>query len=279
MFLNKTFPYNPSFRTHLIIGIVLGVLVLFLLFFLKPFNVESSKFPHKTLYFIVFGLITTATYILSHLFSTFYFKKIQVWKYFEEIIFYLVFITLTIIVAFFYIEVLINKNPKRLNLSHFIDWYGIMFSSFGTLLIVFANILRKRYNTVQPKTTPHQDKEDLNKNRKITLSGSLKKESLQVSEADLVYIKSENNYIRVFYFEERRLKEKLLRSTLFNVKEQLPSFIKVHRSYIVNPSFIASLKGNKQNAKLGLSRIDNSIPISKPFFEQVNTLFIDHKLK
>ena len=98
-----------------------------------------------------------------------------------------------------------------------------------------------------------------------------------MDETNLVYVKSENNYVRIFYIEENSLKEKLLRNTLANIKKQLPSFIKIHRSYIVNPNFMLSLKGSKQNAKLYLKKTERSIPISQPFFETVNALFNNPK--
>ena len=85
-------------------------------------------------------------------------------------------------------------------------------------------------------------------------------------------MKSENNYVRIFYFEKNSLKEKLIRSSLSNIKNQLPLFIKINRSYIVNPNYMLSIKGNKQNAKLQLKVVEKTIPISLPFFKIVNTL-------
>ena len=278
MFLNKSFPYNPSSRIHVFIGITLGVLILFILFFLKPFDSGNSNFPFKTLYFIVFGLIIFTTYMIIHLLSVIYFKNFQTWKLFEEITFCLVFILIAIIIAFFYTEILINKNPKRLNLHHFLGWFETIFLGFGILLFIPTILLRKRYAKANSKSkVKNTEEETLINYKEIIVSGSLKKDSLLVSEANLVYIKSENNYVRIFYFEKTSLKEKLLRSTLTQIKKQLPSFIKVHRSYIVNPQFIISFKGNKQNAKLYLKRIDHNIPISKPYFESINALLIYNK--
>ena len=277
MFLNKSFPYNPSLRIHFFIGITLGILILFILFFLKPFDSGNSNFPFKTLYFIVFGLIIFTTYIITHVFSVIYYKKLHVWSLFEEITFCLVFIVTAITTAFFYTEIIINKNPERLNLNHFLGWFEAMFLGFGILLFIPTILLRKRYAKANSKNTEEEEEEGFINSKKITISGSLKKDSLLVSITDLVYIKSENNYIRIFYFEEQSLEEKLLRGSLTQIKKQLPSLIKVHRSYIVNPYFIASCKGNKQNAKLYLERIDHSIPISKPYFESVNQLSINPK--
>lgn len=272
MFLNKPFPYNTSSRVHVFIGISLGAFILFILFFLKPFNSGNSNFPFKVVYFVLYGLITFFTYYILHLFSILYYKKIKVWKVFEEIIFCLVFISVSVIIAFYYTEIVINKKPERLNIDHFIGWFKAIFLGFGTILFIITFLLRKRYGKVSLNhNKKHETNEDLTK--LIKISSSLKKESFLVDERNLVYVKSENNYVRLFYFEEHLLKEYLLRSSLFNVKKQLPKFIKIHRSYIVNPDYVLSLKGNKQNAKLNLKNIESSIPISQPFFQSINELF------
>ncbi|WP_299439815.1 LytTR family transcriptional regulator DNA-binding domain-containing protein [uncultured Aquimarina sp.] len=271
MFLNKSFPYNISLRVHIFIGITLGFFVLFILFFLEPFDSGSSDFSFKTIYLTGYGVMTFFMYFIIHLFSAIYYKKAKVWKLFEEIIFCLFFIISVIIIAFFYTEIIINKNPERLNLNHFFGWFKVIFFGFGTLLFISAILLRKRYTRTKVQDKSEDlTKEDLIKN--ITISGSLKKESFQVDQTNLVYVKSENNYVSIFYFEENLLKEKLLRSTLSNIQKQLPLFVKIHRSYIVNPDFTLSLKGSKQNAKLYLKKTEHSIPVSQPFFETVHTL-------
>lgn len=273
MFLNKSFPYDNSSRTHVFIGVSLGVFVLFIIFFLQPFNSGGSNFSYKTIYFIVYGLIIFITYLIAHLFSLLYHKSIQSWKIFEEIIFCLSFIVVSIIIAFFYTEIIINKNPERLNLYHFFGWFKTIFLSFGILLFILTILLRKKYTRTDLKNKIEDSGTDtLTKTKSITISSSLKKEFFVIDEANIVYVKSENNYVLITYFEENLIKEKLLRNTLANINKQLPTFIKIHRSYIVNPSFILSLKGSKQNAKLQLKDIDFTLPVSETFFETVNSL-------
>ena len=123
MFLNKSFPYNRSIRTHLFIGGLLGVFVLFIIFFLKPFNSGESTFSYKTIFFLIYGLIIFITYFVSHLLSSFYYKRTQSWKLFEEIIFCLLFIGISVVFGFFYTELIINKNPERVNMYHFLGWF------------------------------------------------------------------------------------------------------------------------------------------------------------
>ena len=114
--------------------------------------------------------------------------------------------------------------------------------------------------------------ETLIKSKSITIASSLKKEDFTINKEDLVYIKSENNYVLISYFESKVMKEKLLRNTLLNINAQLPTFIKIHRSYIVNPNFILFLKGSKQNAKLQLKDTGLTLPVSETYFKTVNSV-------
>ena len=271
MFLNKSFPYSTSSRVHIFIGIALGIFVLFILFFLEPYNSGNARFPFKTIYLSLYGIIAFVSYFLMHLVSILYYKNTKTWTLFEEVVFGLIFIVIATIISFFYTEISINKNPERLNLNYFLGWFKVIFMGFGILSFIPTILLRNRYAKTNLKNNTKTSLED-DLTKDITISGSLKKESFQVNETTIVYIKSENNYVSIFYFEDNRLKEKLLRSTLANIKKQLPQFIKIHRSYIVNPKFMSSLKGNKQNAKLHLKKTEHNIPVSQTFFETVNTI-------
>ena len=273
MFLNKPFPYNPSFRTHFLIGGLLGVFVLFIIFFLKPFNSGDSSFSFKTIFFLIYGVIIFISYILSHLVSVFYYNRTDSWKLFEEILFCLLFIVVSVVLGFFHTELIINKNIERVNMYHFLGWFKTIFLSFGILLFILTIFLRKKYAREGLNiSTADLELDTLPKSNSITITSSLKKEDFTVDEENIVYIKSENNYVLISYFEEKVMKEKLLRNTLSNINAQLPTFIKIHRSYIVNPNFILSLKGSKQNAKLQLRDTDFTLPVSETYFEFVNSV-------
>lgn len=58
----------------------------------------------------------------------------------------------------------------------------------------------------------------------------------------IVYFKSEDNYVRIVYLDEKeRLKSDLIRLTLVSVENQIKSFsqfTRIHRSYMVNLNFL-----------------------------------------
>lgn len=202
------------------------------------------------------------------IFSNIYYLHFKIWKWIEELIFCLFFITIAIIIAFFYTEVIINKKPERLTLILFLNWFKILFLGFGVIMLVVALLLRNYYNSMNNVIS--EKKESVEKSE-INLKGTLKKELFSVEETSIVYVRSEDNYAYIYYVEEELLKEKMLRNTLTNIEKQLSSLIKAHRSYLINPDFIILLKGNAQNAKLQLKNVEGYIPVSKTYFESVKT--------
>ena len=221
----------------------------------------------------MYGFIVFLSYFITHLLSLLYYKRAHIWKVLEEIIFNLIFIFLSIIIGFYYTEIIINKNPERLNLPHFLGWFKTILFSFGILLFILTYYLRRKYTANDLKSrNVNSQTPTLSDTRNITLTGSLKKDFFVVDEANLVFVKSENNYVLISYIEDDLIKEKLLRSTLANIEKQLPSFIKTHRSYIVNPDFILSVKGSKQNSKLNLKNTALAIPVSETYFETINSI-------
>lgn len=82
---------------------------------------------------------------------------------------------------------------------------------------------------------------------------------------DILYLMSSNVYVEIFTTERRYL----CRLKLTDLKDQLPvnQFIKVHRSYVVNKTYVQSFSKNNLEIE-GIS-----IPIAKAYRELVAAIF------
>ena len=95
--------------------------------------------------------------------------------------------------------------------------------------------------TQSKKTTLEHEKEDtlleVQKLKQLVIKNHIiLKDKTKVYITDLLYIKAEDHYIRVFTSNG---KNHLVRGRLKDLEEQLPpNFIQLHRSYIVNRNFI-----------------------------------------
>lgn len=95
---------------------------------------------------------------------------------------------------------------------------------------------------------------------------------------DLLYIRSDENYIRLYYSENGQIKEFILRNSLKSVEAlcEKAGFVRTHRCYIVNPRFIKTIKKDSRGlffVDLGASHIKNrdeeGIPVSKKYYDAV----------
>ena len=270
MFLNKAFPYTTSFRNHLLIAAILSFLVVFILIFLQPFGAGNFNNPYKDLYFIGYGIISMIVYTFLYFLSRRYYISYKTWKRKEELVFSFLYVSLAIVIAFFYTELFINKKPEHIYLDFFMTWFRLMFFGFGIILSIVSMFLRHYYG----KTKESEKEIDRELDKAVLLKSSLKKESFLVVLADVIYIKSEDNYVNIYYKEEGQVKKKVMRNTLSSVHEQIDHMIRVHRSYVINPNYIISLEGNAQNGSVHLQYINDAVPVSKTYFDRVKSRMI-----
>ncbi len=79
------------------------------------------------------------------------------------------------------------------------------------------------------------------------------KTELRIRANDLRYIKSDGNYVEVFYQDENQLQRKLLRQKLKNCLEEYPQdLFQIHRSYLVAPAAIEEVFWHSKQASLEL---------------------------
>ena len=115
--------------------------------------------------------------------------------------------------------------------------------------------------------------------QRITLfdnSGSLK---LSVSTDNLLYIESDDNYIKVWYTDNKgSLKQYMLRCRLKTVEESFKGsgLIRCNRKYIVNIKKVSTLRKESEGYVLDL---DNeaipTIPVTKTYTDTILSYFTD----
>ena len=271
MFLNNNAPYSDSLRNHVLIAALLGLFIAFVIIFLKPFGAgqQQGTFEYQNLYFSGYGLLVGIAYLFCYLLFDFYYRRVKQWKWAEEIIFILFFISFTIFIAHFYTELMINKNPSRITLKIFLSWFRVMFFSFGIIIAILTVLLRKQFAINSSDQSNEKLPPNNNPKEMVVLRSDLKKEVFKVDSDEIVYLKSEDNYVTIYYFTDNDLHQKMMRISLTKIHKQLPKLLKVHRSYLVNPDYIFKMQGNSQTAKLQLKQIEQGIPVSKTYYLQV----------
>lgn len=99
---------------------------------------------------------------------------------------------------------------------------------------------------------------------------------LIIASTAIVYIKSEDNYLQIYYLDQQKLKRQMLRSSMRAQEDLLVShgLIRCHRSFFVNPEFIQVLHRDANGtlvAELNQQGCEG-IPVSRKYKDQMTNL-------
>ena len=94
-----------------------------------------------------------------------------------------------------------------------------------------------------------------------------------VSSDAILYIQSEENYVRIIHLDNGRVREFTLRSSMRALEELLQrhGLVRCHRSYFINPDRVEMLRKDANGyfqARLDREGIE-PIPVSKRYYEAV----------
>ncbi len=247
--LMKSLKLNTSYKHHSIVGLIIGVWLALFLVLIAPFDASDLPFLIRLEILPFYGVISFLSYIIIIPLQNWVFKKLQKWTLLTEITFIIVLNLVVLIGSYFYYKTeIINGTYSFITFT-----LEVYYPIFFILLIVL--IFARWYLN---KKTPSP------KNEKIILKGDNKLDVLQIEISDLVSISSADNYIEVNYLKNGSLQKKLLRTTLKNVHADLPSLLKVHRSYLINPTHFKEWKNSNT---LYLTQME--VPVSKNYKKEV----------
>jgi hypothetical protein len=123
---------------------------------------------------------------------------------------------------------------------------------------------------IEKKITQKQiekfEEDHLKKN--IDFTSEAGTETLSIKVADVVLIKSADNYVEIIYRENEKLNKKLIRNTLKHIEHQIrqySNFMRCHRICIVNMHFIDNLNRNHNNYWISIKGLNEQIPVSRQY--------------
>jgi len=134
-----------------------------------------------------------------------------------------------------------------------------------------ASLLRE--NETLQQTISDLETDNLNKSIEFVSDSSNENVSFQLSE--IILLKSADNYVEIIYREGTEIKRSMIRSTLKNTEVQLKpysSFIRCHRTVIVNSTYIQKINFKIGNYSLSLKEYEEEIPISRQYLYRIKNL-------
>lgn len=278
LLLIRPFGNNPSFNQVLLNSAIAGALTIFaiifdffILFPLFPKFFKEEKWTvGREIIFTLIIITTIATInVLAGIFiwnGTFSFKN---WLN-------MVFYTSIIGIAPATVSILINQ--ARL-LKKYRNEVAVINENLPTHVVH----IKEQAVSFEPQTTFQKAPIDSNKETDIliptekevaqnitptliTLQAENEKDNLTILYTSFLAATSADNYVKVFYQEDEKLKSIIIRSTLKRVEENtasFPQFFRCHRTAIVNMGVVQSVNGTAQGYRLQLPLLQEEIPVSR----------------
>jgi hypothetical protein len=174
--------------------------------------------------------------------SVFLFTVILTFRYFHELVFYFL---VAMLLAYLFIQ---QASEYSMELES----------------AQAEKTLRAKLEFKLEQMQQQQKSETLN----IHSAGKIEK----ITTQDIFYCQASGDYVEI-YLQSREL---LYSGSLKSIAEQLPTtFVRVHRSYVVNIDKVVSMKRDGENGYLVLSN-DAQIPVSRRMMPQVRETFSAH---
>ena len=257
---------------------------LFILFF-QPFPLEMLDYNNRLLYVTGFGVITfllaCIILILIPLLIPKWFK-ISEWESGLPFILNLLLLTSTSTAFAFYI-----RYVGMVSLTLYIMFKVVLVCLLPLIILIILyknkslergiSILKEQNKNFILKIREYEKIEE----EEIEIISENKSDKLILKYKNIVSIKSADNYIEIYYLESDLVEKKLIRNTLKNIESQLAhqkSFIRCHRTRIINVMYIDELVRTYNGYSLKMSCFEEGIPVSRQYLMQVKEVF-QHKNK
>lgn len=264
--LKKTIAYSKSWRNSFWISLLLGFLLPTVLITLEPFD-NNTNFSNKYILLSGYAFCIIIPVLAIHSIENFIFKKQKNrWFVINEILYILAALFFIFVCCFLYHFFLVSD----LSVFSFSDIWDFMRSfglPFTPIFIPFWLYLRSKFGIIE---LPNQNTNSTKIDETISINGENKSEVLRILESEFVYAQSQQNYVDIYFLADDKLHQKMMRSTLANIMEQLPNAWQVHRSYLVNLDYFKALKGNSRKRFMTISINDESIPISQKYYKALS---------
>lgn len=266
--------WTDTVRQKLFRSLGEGAFIIFFLTAFQPFGIRDWSDPNKIYYLIGFGLITATSGFLVRTVAMPLFPKFfneESWTVRREI---LTISALLLIIATgnFLYQVAILTTAFELKNFLWSVFTVVLIGVFPISFAVLTNYIYQLKKYQRPVAVKHHTEPATIS--KIELVAENEKDTFSVSESDLLFIESADNYAVIHYRDSDTVKKELLRSSLTRLEKQINSedIVRCHRSFIVNLNKVENVTGNAQGYKFHLQPQALIVPVARKYSELVKKI-------
>ncbi|MDR1624184.1 MAG: LytTR family transcriptional regulator [Tannerellaceae bacterium] len=259
------------------------ITVVFILALFEPFSFRLNSLGQMWV-LVGFALLTMLAASIEFVLFPVLFKRFynpEKWDIGKSLLNNVFFLIMTGIGVVCYDYFLVMKQlPDYFPIGFFIDLFAVL--TIGIIPLSIITILSQnsalKRNLISSKEINRVLSDRIKRHTAteglITLSGSTK-DSVTAKPEDILYIEATGNYVNVHYKQDDKLTYKLLRTTIRQIEETLqqePSFVRCHRTYIVNTDKIYNVTGNAQGYRLSIHDTSEEIPVSRSYLNVIKDI-------
>ncbi len=271
-YLNKPFPFIEQTNHKIIASLLFSAFVYVFLIVFQPFNISNIQY-YKPIFILGFFAITFFVLLFSLLLIPYFFGKYfnpDNWTIKKNLVFTSLIILIITVLNWLYNSTVGENITTQFSLLYFI-FITVSVGAFPVVLLNFLveKYLNKRNQNIADSFNTNIDEQNRSNNSKIiTIISENNNESIKIDLDQLLCIKSEGNYVNIFYKINGGIERKLIRNSISKILEQLMIFKQInrcHRSFVVNFDNVESISGNARNFNLQIKNLDFPIPVSRSF--------------
>ena len=263
--LTKKYPIELPLVERIKHATLIGLFVFLFIYIFQPFGLFLLD---KNLFLVSLGygfVSFISVFMLNVLFVQLFPKMFsdEKWTVGKQIIWLSLIVLLITFLNLIYSEYAGMISFTLKNLFNFMI-YTSLIAIFPLSVITIFNQqrLNSKYKNESKILTDSIEEND-NSDIVLVFKSENNNESLELNLDQLLFIKSEANYVDIYYLENQILKKSLLRNSLKNIEEEYPQLFRCHRSYLVNIENVLEISGNAQGYKLHFRDPEMIIPVSR----------------
>ncbi len=279
-YLNKPFPFIEKTQHKIIASFLFSAFIYTFLIIFQPFGIVNIPY-YKPLFILGFFGITFIVLLNGYLIAPYFFRQFfntDNWTIRKNLIFISIQILIIAILNWLYNSTVGKDVTEQHNLFSFL-FITISIGFFPTILLnmFIEKYLSKKHQNIAENLTHTIQSENKSKDiQKINIISENENESMSIELDQLICIKSEGNYVDVYFYKNEKINKQFIRNSLTKLGKQLIIFENIkrcHRSYIVNFSNIEKVSGNARNFNLHIKMLDFTIPVSRSFPKEIITKY------
>lgn len=268
-FLNQPFHLLDRKQNRWLLIITIGIYTVFFMNLYHPFNVNNLYKDDIIPMFIIlsgFGLFGMVVLMISQLVIR-ELLKIRVVKMSGIILWFFVELVLLSVTMYFIYG---NTNLKGADMAN--ELYLMLKYTVLVVIIPYAGVLFYLSTTQKGENIDTLLNASNHLVNILDENGSL---HMAIDLDQLLFVKSADNYVAVYFLKDDKAKKELVRTTLKRLETELDEYPirRCHRSYMVNINKISVSMKSNQGLSLALKNYaEEAIPVSKnykPFFTRL----------